>query len=178
MLDVDWSSGVDPAEVLAVTLDLRPPWHRDALCREPNYARVDWHPRSETEARCEAAMDVCSRCLVRDDCLADALSTPWLVGVRAGTTTAERSRMRAERRADEAADRGEWTAASVIALRAEGLTWRAVGALLGITGSRAHQLGTRSPTLPREAPGSVNDREPMTGIASPHASAQAPHAAA
>lgn len=77
---------------------VRPAWHRDALCREPEYAGLPWFPRrGETPA---AAKAVCRRCLVRAECAGavaryDATTdrSPT-VGVWAGTTGTERRNAR------------------------------------------------------------------------------------
>jgi WhiB family redox-sensing transcriptional regulator len=65
----------------------RPPWQRDALCRE--YAgRVNWFPgRGEST---EDAKAVCRRCLVRPECLLDALEHDEPNGVWGGLSAQER----------------------------------------------------------------------------------------
>jgi hypothetical protein len=62
----------------------RPSWMADALCIE--YAHiVDFFPRSD--AACAAAVAICARCLVRNECLSYALSDAVTVryGVWGGT---------------------------------------------------------------------------------------------
>lgn len=71
----------------------RPPWMRDALCRE--YPEVNFFPgRGEDTLPARA---VCGRCLVRDECLAYALTLDdggGLTGIWAGTSGRERRRLR------------------------------------------------------------------------------------
>lgn len=65
----------------------RPSWQADAACRE--HPEVSFFP--ERGERLDPARAVCAACLVRDDCLAYALSLgPQLAGVWAGTSEAER----------------------------------------------------------------------------------------
>lgn len=66
----------------------REPWMRDALCREPDHARLDWVPASPTAAA-KAQRAVCARCLVHDECLAFALEHDER-GIWGGTNEAER----------------------------------------------------------------------------------------
>jgi len=78
------------AAVAAIIARNRQPWWADALCRE--HPELAWFPgRGEPNAPAKA---VCARCLVRDECLADALAHD-LEGVRGGTSTAERRRLTA-----------------------------------------------------------------------------------
>ena len=76
----------------------RPPFWRDALCAEPTYSEVDFHARGKAEQA--AALQVCGRCLVREECLADALADPTLLGIRGGTDEAARKAIRRNRRKD------------------------------------------------------------------------------
>lgn len=77
---------------LADLVQAAPEWHRDALCQE--YPDVSFFPeRGQSTAPAKA---VCSRCLVRDLCLADALTVAPFDdhGIRGGTSAQERSRIR------------------------------------------------------------------------------------
>ena len=75
--------------ILAELLN-RPPWIRDALCRE----RPSLHfipDRGEPTAPLRA---VCGACLVRSECLTYALADEDLAGVWGGTTAQERRTLR------------------------------------------------------------------------------------
>lgn len=60
----------------------RPSWQRDALCIE--YPNLPWHP--ERGQSVEAALQVCGRCAVREECLAFAMADASLLGVLGGTS--------------------------------------------------------------------------------------------
>jgi len=98
-----------------VHLVRRPSWMHDALCREPGYAALNWHPRPRESAA--PAIEVCQRCLVRDECLAFALDNDahLPVGVYGGLSGKQRRRLRSQRAAArrERDDRG----AVVVVLR-------------------------------------------------------------
>lgn len=87
---------VDPVdELLAVAVAAiiarnRRPWWADALCRE--YPDVEWFPGLGQSTG--PAKDVCSRCLVRDDCLTAAVELDEPAGVWAATSVADRRRLR------------------------------------------------------------------------------------
>lgn len=168
--DLPWGS--DPAVMLAELLDHRPDWHRDAACKE--HPEVDFF--AGTYAALDAAVDVCGRCLVRSECREAGMDEP--AGVWGGLTPEERRRLRAERAADAAAEAGRFTAASVIALRAEGLTWAAVGAAVGISRQRAHQLGAAAARMAQAAPGEADGPTGPTAARAAQTAAQAPPAAA
>ncbi|MGD0287410.1 MAG: WhiB family transcriptional regulator [Acidimicrobiales bacterium] len=72
------------------TLGRRPAWQRRAACRGKGCAQ--WFPTSR-EAE-DAARAVCEPCVVRRECLSYALGDKTIVGIWAGTDTAERRRMR------------------------------------------------------------------------------------
>ena len=76
-----------PPDVLELLGFTRPPWMRDAACRE--YPEVDFYaPLDAGRAR-----TVCARCLVRGECLDHALANRE-EGVWGGTDEAERRSMR------------------------------------------------------------------------------------
>ena len=71
----------------------RPAWMADGACIEhPGIEFIPADQRSEDKAA--RAKAICSRCLCRAECLAYALADDSLLGVWAGTTTAERRAMR------------------------------------------------------------------------------------
>lgn len=76
-------------EVLGL-LGLRPPWMRDAACRE--LPETTFFPSLGEPS--EPARAVCARCLVRHDCLAYALEHDERHGVWGGLSTRERTAMR------------------------------------------------------------------------------------
>jgi WhiB family redox-sensing transcriptional regulator len=65
-------------------------WQRDALCREPRYAGVNFFPRRGES--CEEARAVCARCIVRAECAgyAASLDVTTLLGVWGGTSQRDR----------------------------------------------------------------------------------------
>lgn len=72
-----------PPDVLELLGFTRPPWMRDAACRE--HPEVDFYaPRDAEKARA-----TCARCLVTDECLTFALANGE-AGVWGGTDEAER----------------------------------------------------------------------------------------
>lgn len=76
-----------------VILPARPAWMDDAACIEhPGIQFVPPAQSSEDHAR--AAKAICSRCLCRAECLDYALADDSLLGIWAGTTTAERRALR------------------------------------------------------------------------------------
>ncbi len=79
-----------PVTELLERLMVRPPWMRDALCREPQEAT--FFPPERNPGL--AAKDVCRRCLVTQECLAFTLAAVSLAGVWGGTTPGERAVMR------------------------------------------------------------------------------------
>jgi WhiB family transcriptional regulator, redox-sensing transcriptional regulator len=90
---------VNPGRADALLAGLRDlgvePWRLDALCQEPEYRDLhEWFAdRGEST---EAAKAVCARCLVADECLAFALSTPETAvhGIWGGTSGRERRGLR------------------------------------------------------------------------------------
>jgi WhiB family redox-sensing transcriptional regulator len=54
---------------VGILLELRPPWMRDAACRE--HPEVSFY--AELGESLEPARAVCAGCLVRDECLGHAL---------------------------------------------------------------------------------------------------------
>lgn len=71
----------------------RPEWQKDAACRDnPDVVTGDFFPeRGEPNA---VAVATCSRCLVRVECLGDAMSDPLRQGVWGGTSAGARRRLR------------------------------------------------------------------------------------
>lgn len=70
----------------------RPAWHRDALCKE--FPELPWYPeRGQSTVETKA---VCARCLVREECLAAAMSNfdDRMFGIWGGTSGRERRRRR------------------------------------------------------------------------------------
>lgn len=95
----------DPAEIVTLfatpaselVRQLVPPrasWQRDALCRE--FDTSLWFPNLGEST--QPALEICGRCAVRPECLADALADPTLDhGIRGGMSARARA---AHRRAD------------------------------------------------------------------------------
>lgn len=73
----------------------QPSWAADAACRE--HPEVNFYP--ERGESLTPARAVCARCLVRDECLIEALETPAHEdhGVWGGTSAKERREMRRSR---------------------------------------------------------------------------------
>lgn len=68
-----------------------PAWHDDALCRDFDL-NLFFPTRGE---QAQPALDICGRCAVRVDCLAEALDDPTLdYGIRGGQTAAARKNAR------------------------------------------------------------------------------------
>lgn len=85
--------GCDPAEVISALDDLlgaRPEWHADAACKE--HPELTWYP--EKGDATEAQRAICQSCLVRRDCLIDALERRDLQGLWGGHTGTERNAAR------------------------------------------------------------------------------------
>ena len=71
----------------------RPAWMADAACLE--HPEVEFIPADQrSEDKAAAALAICRRCLCRAECRSFALADPSLLGIWAGTTTAERRAMR------------------------------------------------------------------------------------
>ena len=71
--------------------DLSPAWHADALCKEHDLEL--WFPTKGQ--RPQRALEICGRCAVRAECLAEALADPELDhGIRGGMTVAARKQRR------------------------------------------------------------------------------------
>lgn len=85
-------------------LAARPPWHADALCREParapaGYPEPSWFPELGQALQAEGAKAMCARCLVRPECLAWAMTQDAdLAGIWGGTTINERKALRRRQR--------------------------------------------------------------------------------
>lgn len=79
---MDWLWPADPPSDLAELL--RPPaWHADAACKDhPTLTTSDFFVERGGDVR--PALDVCSGCLVRTECLDDAMSDPLRVGASGG----------------------------------------------------------------------------------------------
>ena len=67
-----------------------PAWQADALCKE--YPKLAWFGNTDRSAK--AAKAVCSSCLVRQECLAYAMTDPTLDGIWGGLTRRERGQLR------------------------------------------------------------------------------------
>jgi WhiB family redox-sensing transcriptional regulator len=67
-----------------------PAWRADALCKE--YPKLAWFGNTDRSAK--AAKAVCSSCLVREECLAYAMTDPTLDGIWGGLTRRERGLLR------------------------------------------------------------------------------------
>jgi len=69
-----------------------PTWHADASCKE--HPEADYFPDRKDRTGTEEALAVCGSCLVRSECLAEAMADPDLVGVWGGTTEDQRRGLR------------------------------------------------------------------------------------
>jgi hypothetical protein len=77
------SAEVGPSPLLAAIVASLPDWRSAAACRE--FDLDLWFPRKGE--RNQPALDVCGRCIVRLECLDEALDDPTLdFGIRGGTT--------------------------------------------------------------------------------------------
>ncbi len=65
------------------------PWAVFAACRE--VGDVNFFPQSKAEER--AAIEICTMCPVREDCLEHALATNERFGIWGGTTDKERRKL-------------------------------------------------------------------------------------
>jgi WhiB family redox-sensing transcriptional regulator len=92
MLDRLHAEPLWPPDGTAVLAELlrQPAWMRDALCRE--HPQLPWFPTVGQDPR--PAQDVCAICLVRVECLDEALAQPGVAGVWGGTTAIGRRRLR------------------------------------------------------------------------------------
>jgi WhiB family redox-sensing transcriptional regulator len=86
----DWPLTVD--ELLP-----RPAWHRNAACRGMGPA-LFFPTHGETAAGAKA---ICAGCMVRPECLEEALDDETLQGIWGGTTDRERRQIRREHGAPE-----------------------------------------------------------------------------
>lgn len=88
---------VDPVSPLKRIAAKRDAWLDDALCRD--------HPLAtfflEAGQRAASALEICGRCPVRNECLADAIASGDDEGIRGGMTAGARQvhRVNLERRA-------------------------------------------------------------------------------
>jgi WhiB family redox-sensing transcriptional regulator len=96
--DLDSTTGINTSEARHYLRRLfaswLPDWHDEATCR--GHDPGPWFPtRGQSN---QAALDICGRCPVRSECLAEALDDPTLdYGVRAGATANARKTMRRNR---------------------------------------------------------------------------------
>jgi len=92
--DIATSADAATDYVNGLIASLRAPWMRDALCIEFDTAL--WFPgRGQSN---QPALDICARCSVRLECLAEALDVPDLDhGIRGGATANARQVMRRNR---------------------------------------------------------------------------------
>lgn len=78
--------------LLRLLADSTPEWMADGLCKE--YDPDLWFPEGDlSKQQAEQAKEVCSRCLVRDDCLDYAIATRQKWGIWAGTTERDREKL-------------------------------------------------------------------------------------
>jgi WhiB family redox-sensing transcriptional regulator len=90
--DADRAWGADPSELLESLIG-RPSWHERASCR--GEGPVAWFPGPGADL--SAAIRICGRCPVREECLKDAMSRGERAdsgGIWGGTTAQERRRLR------------------------------------------------------------------------------------
>lgn len=66
---------------------MKPNWHRDAACRE--HPDVNFFPGLNVSSA--PAKAICNGCLVRHECLDDAMATGERYGIRGGLTARQRS---------------------------------------------------------------------------------------
>lgn len=89
----------DPAVAARTFVDwiatMTPSWHLDALCRE--YPGGWWFPQRGEPT--DPARQICDRCVVSDECLAEALnmSINADIGIRAGLSARQRRKLRTDR---------------------------------------------------------------------------------
>lgn len=77
-----------------------PAWHDDAACRPELWVgrvRPDFLPGRGASGAVAAARAVCDHCPVVEECLAEALANPWMVGVWGGTSDRQRVMIRRRR---------------------------------------------------------------------------------
>lgn len=79
------------AEPVVITFT-RPDWMNSGLCAEPSYDTATFFPNRGQ--RPDAALEVCRRCKVTDECLEYALADRTLDGIWGATTPDDRRRMR------------------------------------------------------------------------------------
>ncbi len=92
---------VDPA--LIAFLGTKEPWQSDALCVE-YFPRVDWFRKRGDDT--EPAKVICTRCLVREECLEYALRNEIEEGVWGGLSSKQRrAQLTIKRAADRAASK-------------------------------------------------------------------------
>lgn len=88
-------SGIEPQSyhhVPTSRLRVEQPWREDALCvAECRAGRAEhaWWARSDENPK--AAIEICGRCSVREDCLGWALEMPEPVGIWGGLTARQRN---------------------------------------------------------------------------------------
>ena len=78
------------------------PWQQRAACRG-----LDLHLFYPISGGRSAAQIICQGCVVREDCLADALQSDEKFGIWGGATELDRVRVRAAERARRAATSGQ-----------------------------------------------------------------------
>jgi WhiB family redox-sensing transcriptional regulator len=71
-------------------------WRDDAPCRD--YPTEIWFPEPETIGSSQVARSICAECPIQERCLEHAVTYPEPFGIWAGTTAAQRRRMRQRRR--------------------------------------------------------------------------------
>jgi WhiB family transcriptional regulator, redox-sensing transcriptional regulator len=73
-------------------------WRHQAACARPGVDPDLFYPDPGQRTKVAHARRICARCPVQAPCLEEALATPWLDGVWAGTTSRDREHIRAQRR--------------------------------------------------------------------------------
>ena len=68
---------------------IEPAWHRDALCKE--HPELSWFPTNGPTP--PKLLAICARCVVRAECLADAIANDEHYGLWGGVTTRNRQRL-------------------------------------------------------------------------------------
>jgi WhiB family redox-sensing transcriptional regulator len=80
----------------------RPEWQRRAACRGEG---TELYVRGRDGGTYAKALELCTACVVRRECLEMALADDELVGLWGGTTGSERRRMRTSERSQEMPER-------------------------------------------------------------------------
>lgn len=172
---------LDLLDELQPVLD-RPAWQADALCLE--YPDVEFFPEPDELDQVAAAKAICARCIVRDDCLAQAVAFGDTDGIWAGMAgdelahrldDVEQVRHRVIYRTSAALERRlalEDRDARALELRRDGKTLQAIADELGFNSREVARLAVQraerdekaGPTrrIVRAAPATPRTRPPRT----------------